>query len=302
MQQPPLHLPVLLQEVLDGLKPKAGESVFDGTLGLGGHAAAFLQAIGSNGQLIAVDADRDNLEIAREHLAQWSNQVVLHHANFSQIGELLTKPVDIIFADVGLSSPHLDLPERGFSFRADGPLDLRFDRSSGMTASDLIARTSEDDLAHLFRSYGELFKEARSLARLLAGKEIPTTFALRAMIEEKYTFRAKDLLPRVFQTLRIAVNDELAVLQRFLDVAPGMLKPGGRIGIISFHSLEDRLVKHAFRSLTIVTKDPITGRTVFRPPFEIRTKKPIVPSAAEIAKNPRARSAKFRIIERLPSP
>lgn len=299
MQQQPLHIPVLLSEAIDLLAPSPGHRVLDVTLGLGGHAHAFLEAISPDGVLIGVDADAENLAVARGRLQPWGERVVLHHANFSQIDALPIDPVDIIFADLGLSSPHVDQPERGFTFRAEGPLDLRFDRSSGVPASQWIAEASEEDLAHVFRAYGELFKEARSIARLLAGKTFATTVALRSAVEEKFTFCAKDLLPRIFQALRIAVNEELAVLERFLAVAPSMLRPGGRLGVISYHSLEDRLVKHAFRSLTVVTKDPITGRTVFRPPFEILTKKPVVPSAEEILKNPRARSAKFRIIERL---
>jgi 16S rRNA (cytosine1402-N4)-methyltransferase len=208
---------------------------------------------------------------------------------------------DIIFADLGLSSPHIDDAARGFTFRADGPLDLRYDQSTGDPASYLLQHSSPEKLATIFRSYGELHREGGKLGRLLAGSSLTTTLQVRDRVEEAFGFRARDLHPRIFQALRIAVNEELSVLDVLLAAAPELLAPGGRFGVISYHSLEDRAVKHAFRALTTPSKDPVTGKISVPASYELLTKKAIVPSDAEMEENPRARSAKFRILRRLPS-
>ncbi len=291
------HLPVLHTTVLESLLPQPGDTVLDVTLGLAGHASSFAQAIGGQGTLIGLDADEDNLGVARERLQTWKGTLQLHHANFGNIQALSLPPVDILFADLGLSSPHLDLPERGFSFRSDGPLDMRFHRGGGETAADLLQRISPEELLKIFYEYGELY-QSRRLAAALAGKRFETTTALRTVVEEMYGFRAKHVLPQVFQALRIAVNHELETLETLLAHGPRLLKIGGRMGVISYHSLEDRLVKHAFRTLTLPVKDPLTGKIAEHAPFELLTSKPIVPTPSEIADNPRSRSAKFRIIRR----
>jgi 16S rRNA (cytosine1402-N4)-methyltransferase len=294
----PRHLPVLHTTVLENLRPQAGETVLDVTLGLAGHASSFAEKIGERGMLIGIDADTENLALAHEKLSSWNGTLVLHHANFGRLPELNIPPCDIIFADLGLSSPHLDLPERGFTFRADGPLDMRFDRTRGKTASDLIEESDAEELVKILREYGELQIGAFKLAQRLAGKRFGTTTELKEAAEEIFSWRTKQVLPQVFQALRIAVNEELVALETLLSYGMQLLKPGGRMGILSYHSLEDRLVKHAFRSLTTPTKDPLTGKVAVEAPFELILSKALVPSDSEIADNPRSRSAKFRAIQK----
>lgn len=294
----PRHQPVLHTTVLEMLRPSPGETVLDVTLGLAGHASSFAEAIGERGTLIGVDADEDNLALAREKLSSWNGTLVLHHTNFGRLPELGIPACDVIFADLGLSSPHLDLPERGFTFRADGPLDMRFDRTHGETAADLIERCDPEELVKILRGYGELEHGAFKLAQALAGKRFRTTTELKDAAEEIFSWRTKQVLPQVFQALRIAVNGELDAVETLLAYGTQLLTPGGRMGILSYHSLEDRLVKHAFRTLTTPEKDPLTGRTAVEAPFELLNSKAIVPSDSEIAENPRSRSAKFRVIRR----
>lgn len=290
------HIPVLHTTVLTVLAPLPGETVLDVTLGLGGHAESFLEAIGPSGRLIGLDADARNLALAREHL-RGRGVMALHHLNFRDLASLHLPPVDVIFADLGLSSVHLDVPTRGFSFRVLGPLDLRFDAENGETATALIKRSTADELFEIFRTFGEFPGGAR-LGRMLAGADLATTGDLKAIVEKAFGYRAKSLLPQVFQALRIAVNDELGALHVLLEYAPSLLRSGGRMGVISYHSLEDRLVKQAFRARCTPVKHPVTGKALEDAPFRLLTRKTIVPDAVEIAQNPRARSAKFRAIVR----
>lgn len=302
MNNGPQHIPVLQTTALQILAPTAGESVLDVTLGLGGHASSFLEKTSPDGMLTALDADMQNLMIAKNNLASYGDRVHFIHANFSQLAGLGLPPFDIVFADLGLSSPHVDDPERGFSFRFDGPLDLRYDRTSGKTAHQMIQSADEDELIEIFRHYGELFREAKKLAMNMAGKDIATTTDLKKIVEDAFGFRAKRILPQVFQALRIAVNDELHALRELLNAGIYLLKPGGRMGVISYHSLEDRMVKHHFRDLCTPEKDLLTGKISREAPFTLITPKAVVPSDSEIASNPRARSAKFRVIhKRLPT-
>ncbi len=296
MGTPLRHVPVLETTVLHVLAPKPGENVLDCTLGLGGHSAAFLGAIGPEGTLTALDADTTNLEAARERLVPFGDRATLVHANFRDAGTLGLGTFDVVFADLGLSSPHVDDPERGFSFRTDGPLDLRYDRTSGRTAADLLEKSSEDEIVTLIHDLGEVHQFVRPLARLIAGKRIETTFEFKAKVEEIFTYRTPSILPRLFQALRIAVNDELGALNALLDAIPSLLKPGGRAGILSYHSLEDRFVKHRFKAWSEPDKDPLTGRTVAAAPFSLLTKKALVPEDEELAANPRSRSVKFRAV------
>ncbi len=285
------HIPVLHKEVEKLLDPKSGEVVIDATVGLGGHAKLFAQRVCPEGRVIGLDADEDNLSEAKKNLNESGNCVELHHINFREIESLKLDGVDIIFADLGLSSPHVDDSSRGFSYREDGPLDLRFDRASGATAAELIKSLKEEELADVLWRYGEL-SNSRKIARAIkeAG-EIRTTFELKDCL-------AHHFLPIVFQALRIAVNDELGSLEILLHEGPKLLKSGGRMGVISFHSLEDRMVKQAFKTLTTPQIDPVTGQDVTQAQFELITKKPIVPSKEEVSENPRARSAKFRILRK----
>lgn len=292
------HEPVLPSEVLSVLQPAPGETVLDVTLGLGGHSQLFLQKIGPQGRLIALDADAGNLDVARERLAAFIHQTTLYHVNFSAMEELHLPPVDVLFADLGLSSPHVDDPERGFSFRYDSPLDLRFDQSMGETAAELLERCELEDIIEILRMYGELYKDALRIARVLTEMKPQTTADLRLAVEKACGWRAKQVLPQVFQALRIAVNDELRALGVLLAAGPKILAPGGRMGVLSYHSLEDRMVKQVFRDLCEPEKDVITGKISVEAPYRLLTKKAMQASEEEVRNNPRSRSVKFRAIER----
>ena len=300
MGSPFRHVPVLETTVLHVLAPKPGESVLDCTLGLGGHSAAFLEATAPSGTLTALDADTQNLEAARERLAPHGSRATLLHANFRDAGTLGIGPFDVVFADLGLSSPHVDDPTRGFSFRSDGPLDLRYDRTSGRTAADLIEESDEEELVALIHDLGEVHQHVRPLARLIAGTRIETTQDFRERVEQIFSYRTPSVLPRLFQALRIAVNDELGALESLLAAIPPLLRPGGRAGILSYHSLEDRIVKRTFKSWSEPEKDPLTGRAVAEPAFALLTKKALVPDEKELSDNSRSRSVKFRAILKHP--
>lgn len=298
MIEPFRHVPVLEEEVLSLLAPNENEAVLDVTLGLAGHGLRFLQATAPNGRFIGVDADVQNLAEATKRLADFANRVTLIHANFGELPHLKLPQVDILFADLGLSSPHVDDPERGFTFRVEAPLDLRYDRQSGQSASDFIRYAEEEQLANVFREFGELWKEGRRLAKVLTGQTYVTTVDLRTAVEKAFGYHAKSLMPQVFQALRIMVNDELGVLKTLLEAGPLLLKLGGRMGVLSYHSLEDRMVKHAFRALVTPLKDSITGQIVVPASYELVTPKAVVASKEECIANSRSRSVKFRILRR----
>jgi 16S rRNA (cytosine1402-N4)-methyltransferase len=297
------HKSVLLAEAVKLLAPQPGDTVLDVTLGLGGHSEAFLREIGPTGQLIAIDADTDNIRTAQARLSPYKNQLDIHHRNFKTIGEIMPLSVDVVFADLGLSSPHIDDVSRGFTFRQSAPLDLRYDRTSGQTAAQFLSEASEDDILSVLRTYGEVDK-AKQLAKELKEKfqargSDGKTDDVKSVVEKLFGYKAPSVLPQIFQALRIAVNDELGAVSILLDVLPEIVKPGGRIGIISYHSLEDRLVKNAFKELCSVPKNEITGQDIGKPSWELVTKKPVCPSEAELIENPRSRSAKFRVLRRL---
>lgn len=326
------HVPVLLREVLETLDPKPGETVLDVTVGLGGHASAFLREIGAVSRLVGLDADEENLRNAECKMKnEECKNVSLIHANFRDFwslcfetphqclpeeaeagAEAVSKGAggapqhdtgfDIIFADLGLSSPHLDDPGRGFTYSVDAPLDMRYDRTTGKTAADILNRASEVTLRDIFRNFGEL-REAAKLATVIVSarrdKELARSTDLREVAGRVYGKRAMYFFSQIFQALRIAVNDEIGALQSLLAEGPKMLKPGGRMGVISYHSLEDRMVKRAFRELSISEKHSLTGAALSPPLFELLTKKPIVPAEQELAENPRSRSARFRAVLKL---
>jgi 16S rRNA (cytosine1402-N4)-methyltransferase len=304
------HVPVLVEEVLRYLAPERGGLYVDTTVGLGGHAEALLEA-SESARVLGIDRDPRALERAGRRLARYGGRVRLVEGRFSQIRELLARgepavarPAGIL-ADLGVSSLQLDTPERGFSFRFDAPLDMRMG-SSGPTAGEIVNRYPEADLTRIFREYGEE-RQARRIARALATARteapIETTRRLREVI-----LGAKGMEPagarregrvdpatRVFQALRIEVNRELAELERFVDEAARLLAIDGRVVVISYHSLEDRIVKHSLRDLARGEIDEITGRPRAESRIlEVLTKKPVRPSPAEIAANPRARSARLR--------
>lgn len=295
----PPHVPVLLAEVLELLVPQPGEIAVDATAGLGGHAVEIASRIspttGPAGRLILIDRDSSNLPIARSRLpADCPTDLV--HANFERIEQVLqslqVSQVDIVLADLGVSSPQLDQAERGFSFRRDGPLDMRMNSNEGPTAANLIAQLSEQELAWIFWEYGEERHSRRVAKRIVEARRqspIRTTQELADLVRsvvprERRRFGSGiDPATRVFQGLRIAVNDELGSLEGLLKALPRVVRPGGRVGIISFHSLEDRRVKQAFKD---------------REAWEAVTKKPVVAGDEEMARNPRSRSAKLRVVRR----
>jgi 16S rRNA (cytosine1402-N4)-methyltransferase len=292
------HDPVLLSAALELLAPQSGETVLDVTIGLGGHAQEFLHAVGERGRFIGLDADAENLHAASARLGEQQKNVTLIHANFRDMGTLDLPPVDILFADLGVSSPHFDDPQRGFTFRSDAPLDLRYDRKSGLTGAECLRQWSAEQLADVLRSYGEV-QGAYKLAQVIKSSgNVETTFTLKKCVEDVFGFRAPSRLPQIFQALRIAVNDELAALEVILTRGPDLLVPGGRMGVISYHSLEDRMVKRAFRARSQHTIDERTGAIVVQSIFEVMTRSPIRPDDAEVERNPRARSARFRVLRR----
>jgi 16S rRNA (cytosine1402-N4)-methyltransferase len=291
------HVPVLTIEALHYLQPDRGGLFVDCTVGLGGHARALLEAGAS--RLIGLDRDRDALAIARATLASWTERVDLVHADFRALDDVLEARgiplVDGALADLGLSSLQLDAEGRGFSFQRDEPLDMRMDRSSGDTAADLVSRASETEIADAIFSFGEE-RFSRRIARAIvqARREAPiaTTGRLAAIVRRVVPRRGRmriDPATRTFQALRIWVNRELDGLDVFLRVAARRLRAGARLVVITFHSLEDRIVKHTFRALEHAADAAV----------RVLTKKPVVPSDAEVRRNPRARSAKLRAAERI---
>jgi 16S rRNA (cytosine1402-N4)-methyltransferase len=286
----PVHASVLPAESIDLLDPRAGETWVDCTVGAGGHTRLIAERVGPSGHVIGLDQDPTMLELARLRLDGLPVELV--HANFDQLAEVLTArgivAVDGVFADLGFSSDQLAEANRGLSFREDGPLDMRLDPTAGATAADLVNTMSEAGLADVFWEYGEERHSRRVARRIVerrASKPFATTADLASVVRSCVP-RSGNIDPatRVFQALRITVNDELGALDRLLAMLPKVVKPGGRAGIISFHSLEDRRVKHAFR---------VEG--VWRPV----NKKPVEAGEAETTRNPRARSAKLRVALRL---
>jgi 16S rRNA (cytosine1402-N4)-methyltransferase len=293
----PNHRPVLLEESLECIAPKEGESILDVTLGLGGHSKAFLECVGPSGSLTGVDADSDNVKTAQGNLEAFKAQTTFVHSNFERLPELGLGSFDIIFADLGLSSPHLDDAEKGFSIRGDGPLDMRFDRTTGPTAADWISSSTEEELANIFYRYGEI-RQSRKLAAVLKVDKPKTTYELNASCEHVFHHKTSGFLAQVFQSLRIAVNNELTALDVLLTHGPQMLSPGGRIGVISFHSLEDRMVKQTFKALSTPEIDERTGAVSREADFELITRKAIKPTEKEVAENKRSRSAILRVLRK----
>lgn len=286
------HLPVLLKEVVDWLAPQPGMTFVDGTLGGGGHTRALAEAVGPAGQLIALDRDPAALEAAQGELA--GLPVTLVHSNFSDLPEVLAQlgvaAIDGALLDLGLSSDQLLDERRGFSFSAAGPLDLRFDPTSGEPAARLVNRLTAEHLADLIYHYGEERYSRRIAAAIVERRRehpIETSAELadivRRVVPRSRDSRRIDPATRTFQALRIAVNKELESLETALRRIPGCLQRGGRLAIISFHSLEDRRVKEAFRD---------------DPRLEALTRKPVVPGEPELSLNPRSRSAKLRVAAR----
>jgi 16S rRNA (cytosine1402-N4)-methyltransferase len=306
------HIPVMLTEVLDLLQCKPGGIYVDATIGLGGHALGVLERIQPGGRLIGIDRDTESLEKADVRLKSFSGSYHLFHENFKNLplilNNLAAKPLDGILLDLGVSSYQLLSPERGFSFQSDVPLDMRMDRTQQWTAADLVNNMSESELADILFRYGEERLSRRIAAAIVRERSkipITRTAQLTEILNRIFRVRSRQGIhpaTRTFQALRIAVNEELEGLEDFLFEAAGFLRSGGRMAVISFHSLEDRIVKRTFRSLAgqCVCEMPPELCTCPRQALAyIRTPRPITPKPEELAVNPRARSARLRFIERI---
>jgi len=309
------HKPVLLRECVEGLRIRPDGVYVDGTLGRAGHATAILEQLPA-GRLVGIDRDQAALDAAAEKLAPWGERVTLVHGNFAELEDILERlhlpAVDGMLFDLGVSSPQLDNADRGFSYMADAPLDMRMNRDEALTAHLVVNRWPEEELARILFQYGEeryARRIAGAIVRARTQKEIETTLELVEIIRGAMPGAAlrekQHPAKRSFQAIRMAVNDELGAVERMLRAAVPRLAPGGRIAVISFHSLEDRAVKAALGEFAAGCTCPrdfpvcVCGK---RPVIRLVNKKPIVAGAAELAENPRARSAKLRIAEKRETP
>jgi 16S rRNA (cytosine1402-N4)-methyltransferase len=305
-----VHRPVLLEETIELLNPERGGAYLDGTLGGGGHALALLERIGGQGRLIGIDRDAGAIGRARDTLAQYAESCVFVQGRYSRMRELArqqgTTEVNGVLLDVGLSSDQLNAPERGFSFASDGPLDMRMDRSTGPTAAALLASLSADELKSLLWTYGEERRSGRISRAIVEEREkqpIEGTAALAELVSRAVGGRRGKRHPatRTFQALRIAVNGELDELADGLAAGLDLLVSGGRFAVITFHSLEDRLVKRFFARHVGRWESLQQGGREWRgetPAMTLVNRKPVVASTTELAANPRARSAKLRVAAR----
>ncbi len=327
----PGHIPVMPEPVLSLLQPGLGGDMLDGTLGGGGHAAALLAASRGKGRLLGLDRDPRALLVAGQRLTPFVGQHIIRQANFSQaaavLGEVGWAGVDGVLLDLGFSSLQVEDGARGFSFLRPGPLDMRMDQSSGQSAADIVNTATEEELARILREYGEE-RAARTIARAIlqerAHRPIRTTTALATLVERSVRRSARQQRHRkrkrvghqpkmdpgllrvhaatqTFQALRIAVNQELRHLALFLQEGYTLLRPGGRLVMLAYHSLEDRLVKTAFRrwaSACICPPQLQVCACDWKPQVRVLTPKPLTPSSQEVRANPRARSARLRAVER----
>jgi 16S rRNA (cytosine1402-N4)-methyltransferase len=311
LQEGKSHIPVMPEEVMQYLAPEKGAFIIDATTGEGGHSLLIAGRIGPQGRLLCCDVDSELIEIAEKNLSQVEPAVSFIRSDYKALPDIIKNEYkdrpDGILVDLGACSKHFDSAERGFSFRLEGPLDMRFNRRTGKTAADLINTLTAPELERIFREYGEE-KKARNVARAIVNERarnpIETTVQL-AVIVRGAAGRQKnniDAATRIFQALRIAVNHELEGLKEFIMEAARLLKPGGKMVVISFHSLEDRIVKEAFRYLASDCICPsnfpvcICGK---KPEVSILTKKPVTPAERESRENPRSRSAKLRACRKL---
>ncbi|MBM9613299.1 16S rRNA (cytosine(1402)-N(4))-methyltransferase RsmH [Desulfobulbus rhabdoformis] len=291
--QYPIHVPVLLEEVLEGLLPASGGLYVDGTLGLGGHSEALLKRSGPAGRVVGFEWDED--AVSAGNLSRYGDRFTLIHASYADLVPELQQrglhPINGLTADLGVSSLQLDRAERGFSFRTDGELDMRMDRRRPLNAAQLVAQAPEEQLADIFYHYGEE-RQARRIAKFVVNarqqEPITTTGQLASIVAEAVPRRFHPpkihVATKVFQALRIAVNGELDNVTQLLNSAPEVLAVGARVAIITFHSLEDRIVKQIFQK---------------NPAYKVITKRPVEPTTEEMQHNPRARSAKLRVAERV---
>ena len=308
------HKPVLLHECLDALAIKPDGVYLDGTLGRAGHSLEIVRRLTAGGRLIALDRDETAIEAAQRRLADYMDRVTLVHSNFSALDDVLrelgVRGVDGMLFDLGVSSPQLDDAARGFSYKQDAPLDMRMDESASYTARELVNTVSYEELKRILYEYGEE-RYAPAIAKKICAyrteKPIETTLELADLIRSAMPAAAlrekQHPAKRSFQAIRIAVNDELKAVQEAMERSIDLLAPGGRLAVITFHSLEDRIVKNAFRSAAQGCTCPkdfpvcVCGKQA---KVKLVARKPLLPSMEEIARNPRARSAKLRVCEKMP--
>ena len=307
------HIPVMLDECLEGLNIKADGIYVDGTVGGAGHSSEIVKRLSGNGRLICVDKDEDALKAAGERLAPYSDRVTFIHDDYknlvAELNSIGVGKVDGILLDLGVSSYQLDNAERGFSYMKDAPLDMRMDRSQRISAYEVVNGYSESELARILFDYGEekLARQiARNIVRARAEKPIETTLELAKIVEDTYPAKTRwkfgHPAKRTFQAIRIEVNDELSTLGEAVTQMARRLEKGGRMAVITFHSLEDRIVKSAFKELSLACTCPpdfpvcVCGKVQ---EVELVNKKPIVASEGELEKNSRSQSAKLRVIEKL---
>jgi len=302
------HIPVLYRQTIDFLRPASGGQYIDGTFGAGGHTLGILQASAPYGKVLAFDKDPEAITFAMARMSGYEERITAVNASYADMETIAPahgfEKVDGVLLDLGLSSRQLDDAERGFSFMREGPLDMRFDPTQGETAADLINNLPEDELANIIWRYGEE-RRSRKMARLIvANRPITTTRQLAELIANNMGSRRRRIHPAtlLFQALRIAVNHELDAVEQGVPAAINLLKPGGRIAVISFHSLEDRFVKRLFRRLTldcICPPEQIVCTCDTEPVLKLVTRKPVQANEQEIVENSRSRSARLRVAEKL---
>lgn len=311
------HIPVLLNEAIEGLALRSGAVAIDGTLGGAGHSEAILEAIAPDGRLLGIDQDPAALERGAERLRRFGERVALRRGSFRELTSLAKEagfdPADAILLDIGISSYQLDEPIRGFSFQSTGPLDMRMDPAGPLTAADIVNEWSQDDIANIIYKYAEEGRSRRIAREIVAARPLRTTTELADVVARALGgHKGQRIHPatQIFQALRIAVNDELGALEEVLPQVVELLAPGGRVAIISFHSLEDRIVKQFFQQEArdcicdtlpgyVRTRTPQPCRCGHRATLKIITRKPVQASESETKDNPRSRSARLRIAERL---
>ncbi len=306
-----VHKPVLLKEVLSALRPVAGGRFVDGTTGGAGHAAAILESSSPTGWLYGCDRDSDAVEVAAARLAaKFAGRFEIRHMSFDQLAAWIpTGSCDGVLLDLGVSSPQLDRAERGFSFQADGPLDMRQDRKQKLTAAEIVNTATAEELAKIFWEYGDERDSRRFAKAIVMDRETAkfrTTLQLAELVERLSPRAGRKAHPatRVFQALRIAVNDEIGQLNRGLQAALSVLRPGGRLVVITFHSLEDRVVKDFGRNMArdYEFDGPVDApglRRPRKPLLGLVTRKAVLPDEQELAENPRSRSAQLRVMEKI---
>ena len=287
-----VHIPVMSAQVLEYLNLQPGGLYIDGTIGAGGHAAQILSKLSNKGKLIGIDRDAEALEICYERFSAFADQISLHHSSYHNLSKIMgingPSRANGILLDLGISSLQINSEDRGFSFQSNALVDMRFDQTKGQTAKDLIRKSSEKELADIIYQFGEERKSRRISNSIKKIKNLSTTMDLKEAIRKSTPPHHRNKThARVFQAIRIAVNDEIDKLKSFLKIFLDYLEIGGRLVVISYHSIEDRIVKHSFRQLNNEYK------------VELLTKKPLTPSTDEIKLNKRSRSAKMRALERV---